>query len=359
MTVVSHRRAVRPSISIGPVSTVWRPRPFAATAGLASAAVLLFGFALSLGDYDIPLANVFAVLLGGGDEADRLVVLEWRMPRAATAMCVGAALGLSGALLQSVTRNPLASPDILGITMGASAAAVTVIVLGTSGATIAGSWLAGIGVSASAGIGALASALVIWLLALRRNVDSFRLVLFGVIINALLQAYVNYLLIRAVLRDAQTASFWLTGSLNAANWKTVVPVLTLLLLFLPLLAWISYQFKAMELGVDVAASLGQSPRANQFVFLAASALLAAAAVAAAGPIGFVAFVSPQVALRLCGVSTPPLVASAFTGSILVIAADLVVTQLVPVSLPVGLLTSPIGGAFLIFLLIKTNRRSTV
>lgn len=212
---------------------------------------------------------------------------------------------------------------------------------------------------AAAGIGALASALVIWLLALRRNVDSFRLVLFGVIINALLQAYVNYLLIRAVLRDAQTASFWLTGSLNAANWKTVVPVLTLLLLFLPLLAWISYQFKAMELGVDVAASLGQSPRANQFVFLAASALLAAAAVAAAGPIGFVAFVSPQVALRLCGVSTPPLVASAFTGSILVIAADLVVTQLVPVSLPVGLLTSPIGGAFLIFLLIKTNRRSTV
>ncbi|WP_297850835.1 iron chelate uptake ABC transporter family permease subunit [uncultured Corynebacterium sp.] len=350
---------VRASISVCGMSAVWRPRPLLATLSLALVVLCLFAAALAAGDYTLPLPTIGQVLLGGGNETDRLVVLEWRMPRAATAVGVGAALGLSGALLQSVTRNPLASPDILGITMGASAAAVTVIAVGTGGASVVTSWLGGLGVSAAAGVGALASALVIWLLALRRKADSFRLVLFGVIINALLQSYVNYLLIRADLRDAQTASYWLTGSLNAANWQTAVPVFVLLAVFAPLLAWISFQFKATELGPDVAASLGQNPRSIQFVFVAASALLAAMAVAAAGPIGFVAFVAPQVALRLCGVSAPPLAASALSGASLVVASDLVTTHALPVALPVGLLTSVLGGSFLVYLLIQTNRRNSI
>lgn len=341
------------------MSAAWRPRAFLATVLLALVVLVLFAVELAVGDYNLPLGTVGRVLLGGGDETDKLVVLEWRIPRAATAVGVGAALGLSGALLQSVTRNPLASPDILGITMGASAAAVTVITIGTGSAGVVTSWLGGLGISTAAAVGALASALVIWLLAFRRNVDSFRLVLFGVIINALLQAYVNYLLIRAELRDAQTATFWLTGSLNATNWHTATPVFVLLGVFIPVLAWISYQFKAMELGPDTAAGLGQNPRRSQFAFMVCSAVLAAVAVAAAGPIGFVAFVAPQVALRLCAVSSPPLAASALTGALLVAASDLVTAHALPVALPVGLLTSVLGGSFLVYMLIQTNRRNSI
>lgn len=341
------------------MSVAWRPRVFFATALLALTALAVFVMALAIGDYTLPFSSIGQVLLGRGDETDRLVIVQWRMPRAATAAGVGACLGLSGALLQSVTRNPLASPDILGITMGASAAAVTVIVFGTGSAEVVATWLGGLGVSVSAAIGALASALVIWLLAMRRSVDTFRLVLFGVVINALLQSYVNYLLVKAELRDAQTASFWLTGSLNAANWQTAAPMLALLAVLTPVLAWASFRLKAMELGPEVAIGLGLNPRINQFCFMGVSALLAAVAVAAAGPIGFAAFVAPQVAQRLCGVSAPPLVASALTGAALVLGSDLVATHALPVALPVGLLTSAIGGSFLVYLLIHTNRRASI
>ena len=353
------KEAVRASISIGGLSAAWRPRTFLATVLLALTVLALFAIELAVGDYTLPLGTVWHVLLGGGETTDKLVVLEWRMPRAATAIGVGAALGLAGALLQSVTRNPLASPDILGITMGASAAAVTVIVIGTGSASMVTSWISGLGISTAAAVGAMTSALVIWLLAFRRNVDPFRLVLFGVVINALLQAYVNYLLIRAELRDAQTATFWLTGSLNAANWHTTTAVFVLLGISTPVMVWISYQFKAMELGPDIAAGLGQTPHRNQFTFIACSAILAAVAVAAAGPIGFVAFVAPQVALRLCAVSSPPLTASALTGALLVTASDLATAHALPVALPVGLLTSVFGGSFLVYVLIQNNRRNSI
>lgn len=353
------RRETRASISVGQMSAAWRPRVFLATVLLALTVLVLFALKLAVGDYNLPLGAVWNVLLGEGETTEKLVVLKWRMPRAATAVGVGATLGLSGALMQSVTRNPLASPDILGITMGASAAAVTVIVIGKGSASVVTSWIGGLGISTAAAVGAMASALVIWLLAFRRNVDSFRLVLFGVIINALLQAYVSYLLIRADLRDAQAATVWLTGSLNAANWHTATPVFVLLGVFIPVIAWISYQFKAMELGPDFATGLGQNPRRNQLTFIACSAVLAAVAVAAAGPIGFVAFVAPQVALRLCAVSSPPLTASALTGALLVTASDLVTTHALPVALPVGLLTAVLGGSFLIYVLIQNNRRNSI
>lgn len=231
--------------------------------------------------------------------------------------------------------------------------AVTVIVLG-SGGGFAG-WLAGIGIPLAALLGAILSATVIWALAWRRQADSYRLVLVGIIITALLSSYINFLMVRAELRDASQAQFWLTGSLARSEWSTTIPIAVLVIVCAPLLAWIAYQALATTLGPDLARALGQRVNAVQVAMLALAVALAAVAVSAAGPIGFIAFVAPQVALRLCGVPSPPLAASALTGAVLLLGADIVTQAVLPVELPVGIVTSALGGIFLIYLLVQRTR----
>lgn len=338
----------------GPISFLWRPRVVLVCVIAAALIVFLGALSIGLGDYPISVPRVLEVIFQGeGSRVERLVVLEWRMPRVATAIAVGCALGLSGALTQTVTRNALASPDILGITTGASAMAVTVIVLG-SGGGFAG-WLAGIGIPLAALLGAILSATVIWALAWRRQADSYRLVLVGIIITALLSSYINFLMVRAELRDASQAQFWLTGSLAMSEWSTTIPIAVLVIVCAPLLAWIAYQALATTLGPDLARALGQRVNAVQVAMLALAVALAAVAVSAAGPIGFIAFVAPQVALRLCGVPSPPLAASALTGAVLLLGADIVTQAVLPVELPVGIVTSALGGIFLIYLLVQRTR----
>lgn len=338
----------------GPISFLWRPRVVLVCVIAAALIVFLGALSIGLGDYPISVPRVLEVIFQGeGSRVERLVVLEWRMPRVATAIAVGCALGLSGALTQTVTRNALASPDILGITTGASAMAVTVIVLG-SGGGFAG-WLAGIGIPLAALLGAILSAMVIWALAWRRQADSYRLVLVGIIITALLSSYINFLMVRAELRDASQAQFWLTGSLARSEWSTTIPIAVLVIVCAPLLAWIAYQALATTLGPDLARALGQRVNAVQVAMLALAVALAAVAVSAAGPIGFIAFVAPQVALRLCGVPSPPLAASALTGAVLLLGADIVTQAVLPVELPVGIVTSALGGIFLIYLLVQRTR----
>lgn len=338
----------------GPISFLWRPMVVLVCVIAAALIVFLGALSIGLGDYPISVPRVLEVIFQGeGSRVERLVVLEWRMPRVATAIAVGCALGLSGALTQTVTRNALASPDILGITTGASAMAVTVIVLG-SGGGFAG-WLAGIGIPLAALLGAILSATVIWALAWRRQADSYRLVLVGIIITALLSSYINFLMVRAELRDASQAQFWLTGSLARSEWSTTIPIAVLVIVCAPLLAWIAYQALATTLGPDLARALGQRVNAVQVAMLALAVALAAVAVSAAGPIGFIAFVAPQVALRLCGVPSPPLAASALTGAVLLLGADIVTQAVLPVELPVGIVTSALGGIFLIYLLVQRTR----
>lgn len=348
----------RPPFRVGSFSVVWRPRALTVSLLLLVAIVLLAAVSIGLGDYPVSPARVLEVLFTGqGTRIERLVVLDWRMPRALTAILVGCALGLSGALTQSVTRNALASPDILGFTTGASAAAVTVITLGGGAGGFLG-WLSSIGIPLAAVLGAAVTATVMWALAWRRSTDSFRLVLFGIIISALLTSYINFLMIRTELRDAAAAQFWLTGSLSTADWSKMWPIAIVVLVFTPLLAWIGHQLLATLLGSDTARTLGQNVQGVQVLLLAAAVALAAVAVSAAGPIGFVAFVAPQVALRLCNCSAPPLLASALTGAALLLLADISTQTLLPVELPVGILTSAIGGAFLIYLLVQRNRSTT-
>jgi len=350
--------AGRPAFRVGPVSTVWRPRHFFATIAMVVVLFVLAAVSLGLGDYPISPVRVAEILLtNGGSRIEHLVIFDWRMPRTLTAILVGSALGISGALTQSVTRNPLASPDILGITTGASAAAVTVIVLGGGSTGIVG-WLSDVGIPVASLIGAFLTGAVIWLLAYRRGVDPFRLVLAGIVISALLAAFINFLMTRANIDDAASAQMWLAGSLNSADWSRVRPVLLVVVLLTPLFVWISFQLFANVLGPDVAKGLGQNVTIVQALLLVLSVILAAMAVAAAGPIGFVAFVSPQIARLICGRDTPPIIASGLFGATLLLAADIITQSWLPVELPVGLLTSAVGGLFLIYLLVKTNRKVT-
>ena len=312
---------------------------------LVLAAVLAFAASITIGDHPITLEKVFEVFMGGGTRLQRTVVLKWRLHRAVAAVAVGLALGLAGALTQSVTRNPLASPDVLGISQGASACAVTIIVLGSG--------------TVAALIGSPLAAVVIWLLGSRRGMDTFRLVLSGIMITALLQSYITWLLLRADISDAAIAKTWLTGSLVASSANRNLPVLLVLALIVPTIGYMAFQLRAMTLGDDMAAGLGVSVDKHKALFLLVSVVLTAVAVSAAGPIGFVAFVAPQLAMRLTETPTPPLVGSALCGAALLAVADLVARAGLPVELPVGLVTSAIGGAFLVYLLIQTNRKSTV
>jgi len=319
---------------------------------LVLAAVLAFAASITIGDHPITLEKVFEVFMGGGTRLQRTVVLKWRLHRAVAAVAVGLALGLAGALTQSVTRNPLASPDVLGISQGASACAVTIIVLGSG-------TMGAVSLPVAALIGSTLAAVVIWLLGSRRGMDTFRLVLSGIMITALLQSYITWLLLRADISDVAIAKTWLTGSLVASSANRNLPVLLVLALIVPTIGYMAFQLRAMTLGDDMAAGLGVSVDKHKALFLLVSVVLTAVAVSAAGPIGFVAFVAPQLAMRLMGTPTPPLVGSALCGAALLAVADLGARAGLPVELPVGLVTSAIGGAFLVYLLIQTNRKSTV
>ncbi|GAB2530268.1 iron chelate uptake ABC transporter family permease subunit [Nocardia heshunensis] len=328
-------------------------------------AALLFGlFALDIavGEFHIPLGRVLDVLGGGGTRAQRFVIMDSRLPRALTAVVVGAALGLAGAVTQSILHNPLASPDLLGITSGASCGAVAVIVgMGGIGTGTA----AALGVSAAALAGGLLTAVLIYLLAWGRTttgdsgVMGFRLVLIGVGVNAALLSVVSWLLTRATLTDASHAQQWLTGSLNAADWSALIPAALGLGVALLVTVMSSRSLAALRFGTDTTRMLGVRIQTQQAILLAAAVGCAALATAAVGPLGFVGLAAPQIARRLLRTPGEPLVASALVGAIAVVGADLLARTVFPVSLPVGVVTAAVGGPFLLFLLVRTNRKATL
>nr|WP_255549427.1 iron chelate uptake ABC transporter family permease subunit [Corynebacterium sp. TAE3-ERU12] len=314
----------------------------------------MFVLSLGLGDYSLNPSEVLRILFVRASQVEFHIIFGWRMPRAIAGIAVGCALGLAGAITQSIARNPLASPDVLGITSGASAFAVTVI--GFAGFGGVATAAAGFGVPLAALTGAGLTSIVVYFLAWRKHSDPFRLVLTGVIITALFQAYIHWLITSAEIRDAAQAQFWLTGSLSGATWLRTIPVVVLVLAFIPMIPALSFKLKPLPLTDDAASSLGTELARSRLVLLATAIVLAAMAVAAAGPIGFVSFVAPQLALRLAGTATPPLTASMLTGAVLLTGADLFSRTVLPAELPVGLVTAAFGGIFLIALLIKLNRR---
>ncbi|WP_019855814.1 FecCD family ABC transporter permease [Actinopolyspora mortivallis] len=345
----------RSPLRIGPVSTVLRPRPLLALFGGMLALLVVFSCDLALGDYPITPLGVLRTLFGGGDAGENLVVFELRLPRALTGLLVGAALGLAGAITQAVVRNPLASPDLLGITAGAGAAATAVIVAGGALGGVSG-FVAALGVPVVALFGGVGTGLLVALLAYRNGVDSFRLVLVGIGMNTLMVNATLWLLTAGEVQDAGRAMVWLTGSLNARGWENVVPVALALVVLVPLALVGAHVLGALQFDDDTMRELGVRVTAARAAMLLGATVLASLATSAAGPIAFVALAVPQIALRLAATSRPPLVISMVLGATLVVGSDLIArTMFGSLELPVGVVTAALGAPYLIYLLVRRYR----
>lgn len=334
------------------------------TAFLALAAAGLFATAVLLGSYTVTVPDFFRILaaqLTGGTKIPgaSFIVMEHKLPRAVVGGLVGAAFGLSGALFQTMLRNPLASPDVIGIGYGASAAAVTAIVLfGASGAVVSGAALAG-ALAVAAIIYAISRRGALGAAAGRGDAAGNRLILAGVGIAAALQAVVSFLMTRADIRTAADALVWLNGSLNAANWARAGILGVALLVLVPAAAVLARPLRILELGDDTAAGLGVRVGCTRLAVVVAAVGLSAVATAAAGPVSFVAFLAGPISRRF--VRKPSLPASALAGVLIVLAADFLAANLAPLVLggtvlPVGVVTGALGAPFLLWLLVTANRK---
>lgn len=310
--------------------------------GLAVLVLLLVGAGLSLGAVRLGPAVVVDALVGRGPGG--FVVLQLRAPRVVAGLLVGIAFGAAGAAFQSVLRNPLASPDILGISGGASAAGAAAILLaGWSGPSVAGAGL--VGALVVAGGVAVAS----W----SRGLAGERFVLVGVAAALLVQAVTGYLLTRADVRDVPAALVWMVGSTGAARWPQLAVLAAACAVLLPALAVAGRRLPVLALGDDLARGLGTSPTPARLAVLAAAVGLVAVGTATTGPIAFVAFVAGPIARRASGTAGPGLAVAALTGAALVLGADLVAQHLLG-DLPVGVVTGLVGGPVLWWLLSRTG-----
>lgn len=336
-------------VRVGGWSWVWRPWTALVTVVLAALTFLVFCISISVGDFIIDLPAVIRTIFGQGERVDEFVIMDLRMPRALVGLIVGVALGISGALTQSVARNPLASPDVLGITGGASATAVF-LVTATGGAVVTST----VGLPAAALAGGLLTGLLVYFLAWRKGIEGFRLILIGVSVNAVMQALTTWLLVLADIRDVARAQVWLVGSLDSRSWTEVWTTLWITIALVVVVLVTAFQMQPMHFGDDVAAGLGVRYSAVRAVLLLCAVLLAGVAVSAAGPVPFVALVAPQITMRLLRAPVPPLVASGLFGALLLIGSDLVARSVLPNDLPVGIVTAIIGGPFLVYLLVRAN-----
>ncbi|OLT25853.1 iron ABC transporter [Actinomadura sp. CNU-125] len=351
MTGTDVKPSVTPGVRLGRVSFVWRPWLVLVTLLLAAATFLVFCLSINFGDFSIGLPRVIATIFGGGERVDRFVIMDLRMPRALAGLVVGFALGVSGAITQSIARNPLASPDILGITGGAGVVAVFLVtVSGGAAAAIAGT----VGLSAAALAGGLGTGLLVYFLAWRRGIDGFRLILIGISVSAVTQALTNWLLVTADIRDVARAQAWLVGSLDGRSWDEVWTALWCTVVLLAVVAGAAFQFRPLHFGDEVAAGLGVRYSRVRAVMLLCAVLLAGVAVSAAGPVPFVALVAPQAGMRLARHPTPPLLVSGLVGALLLTGSDVLARTALPVGLPVGVVTAAIGGPFLVYLLVRAN-----
>ncbi|MCI3929714.1 FecCD family ABC transporter permease [Streptomyces sp. AN091965] len=312
-------------------------------AGLAASVVLI-----GTGDFPIPAADVVRTLLGNGDAGQEFIINDLRLPRVLVGLLVGASLGLGGALFQSISRNPLGSPDVLGLGQGATAGALLMIVVFSGGAAQ---------VAAGALVGGIVTGAAMYLLAWKRGVHGYRFVLVGIGMNALAVAVNGYLLTKADFVDAARAVVWMTGSLNGRDWEQVWPLFWLCVVLLPIVVAHARPLRMLEMGDDVAYALGVPVERTRIALMGSAVLLTAAATAAAGPVSFVALTAPQLARRLTRSPGPNLLPSMCMGATLLIVADWASQRAFGADqLPVGVVTGVLGGVYLLWLL-ATERKA--
>ncbi|WP_405379161.1 MULTISPECIES: FecCD family ABC transporter permease [Streptomyces] len=313
---------------------------------LAVLVVAAFTASLMFGRTYYPPDEVLRVIAGERVPGASFTVGRLRLPRAVLAVVAGLSFGLAGVTFQTMLRNPLASPDIIGISAGASAAAAIAIVTLSLGGTA---------VSVLAIAAGLGVALLVYGLAFRDGVVGTRLILIGIGISAMLDSVTSYVLSRAAEWDLAEAMRWLTGSLNGATWNETVPALVALAVLAPVLLSRARDLDALRLGDDTAAALGVRVERVRLTLIVAAVGLIAFATAATGPIAFVAFLSGPIAARLVGPGASTLLPAALVGALLVLSADFVGQFAFDHRYPVGVVTGVLGAPYLIYLIVRTHR----
>ncbi|GAA1670108.1 iron-enterobactin transporter permease [Citricoccus zhacaiensis] len=316
---------------------------------ISAGVVALMVWATTLGSYAISPAELWGLVEGTAPQRVHTVVVEWRLPRIVAAVVFGIALGISGAVFQSLTRNPLGSPDIIGFASGAYTGVVVTLLLGATGYAARG---------AGALIGGLLTALAVYLLAFRRGIQGFRLIIIGIALSAFLDGINTWFTAKVDVDLALHAAVWGAGSLGAVNWTSVgigSAVLAVLLVAAP---EAQRRMRRLELGDDAAAALGVPVEPTKLALILIGVAATALVTAAAGPIAFIALAAPQIARRLTGQgASVDLAGSAAVGAALLLGADLIALHAVPgVPLPTGAVTICIGGGYLVWLLVRESRR---
>jgi iron complex transport system permease protein len=322
-------------------------RVAAVAAALGAGILAALTVSVAVGEFRVPPLDVLRSLTGAGDRATDYVVLELRLPRALTGLAVGAALGVAGATFQDLARNPLVSPDVVGVSGGASLAAVAVIVFGGS-----------VPVPLAALAGALLAGAALYALAWRRGVHGTRLVLVGVGVAAFTTAGVSFVLTKGRIFEVEQAYVWLVGSLNGSAYDRLWPLAAGLAAIAPVLLVLARRVDALALGEDIARGLGAPVERARVLLLAGAVALTGLAVSNAGPIAFVAFVAPHLARRLgrSASAQGTLLLAAATGALLVLVCDLLGRLLMhPTGIPVGIVTSVLAAPY--FLLLLRRRTS--
>lgn len=352
MTTTSSRPEVDLVPALGAIATSTarvRRRGRRVVAGLLVALLGVFAARVLLGDFTITIPDFFRILGGAEIPGATYILMESKLPRAVVGVLAGVALGATGATFQSMARNPLASPDVLGITLGCSAAAVTATVLFHAPAPIVS--------LAALGGGAAVAVCLVALSGSHPGAAPGRMILVGIALAAMLVSVIHWVMVRADVYQAHAAMVWLTGSLNGVTWGEIRVLALIVALALPLLLYVGSHLQVVELGDDLASGLGRPPRPTRTRAIALVVILTAATTAVCGPIAFVAFLSGPIARRLLG-GRHGLLAAGLVGAVIVVLADYLAAYALPSNnFPVGVVTGLAGAPFLLWLL-ATSRPPT-
>ncbi|MFI1098475.1 FecCD family ABC transporter permease [Streptomyces sp. NPDC020917] len=351
-TALSARAGVRPAgyavVRAGRASFLVHRRAVAVAALLAvllAAAVVL---SLCVGETFTSPVQVLNVLFGR-PSPDEFVVGTLRLPRLVVGLLAGAAFGIAGALVQTVARNPLASPDVIGVTHGAGAATVAAMSFGL----VAHTTLPYVSVA-----GGLGAALLVYAFAWRGGLQASRFVLIGIGVSIALGSLTQLFLTKGDYLVAQQAKVWLTGSLNSRGYDQAAPLALVMLVAVPAALWAARAQRGASFDDDTATALGIRLDRVRLGLTLLGVVLCSVATGATGPVDFVALLAPQIARRLTRTAQIPLLSSALTGALVVVVADLLARRLFsPVELPVGVLTAAVGAPYLMWLIARTRSRS--
>jgi iron-siderophore transport system permease protein len=331
----------RTTFRLGPASGVLRPRMILVGVGLLVVTLVPFCYGMTIGSFPISLPGVVRAMFGAGDPGAVYIVRDLRLPRALVGLLAGLAFGMAGAIFQTVTRNALASPDVVGVNAGAAALVVAGITFGFGSATVLGV------------VGGLGAGLLVYVLSWRRGTTGYRFILVGVGVAAMCTSITDFLMTKAQVFEAQRAMGWLVGSLDDRDWSQVQPLAVVLAVLTPVAVFLGPWSRQLQLGDEVALGLGTPVRAAQLALLVTGVGMATFATASAGPVLFVALVAPQIAQRLTGLAWPPVIVSGLTGSAVILSADVIGRHILPsAQLPVGVVTGALGAPVLLWLLTR-------